>query len=84
MMSFYNPLTTVTNEDAKKQILYWYSHLKIPFYSAKNCYTKSPTPFHMWFLQKYLGVFIIFVTHCTKLATILRPNFHEEKTQKRI
>ena len=54
------------------------------FTLQKHCYTKSPTSFHMWFLQKYLGVFIIFVTHCTKLATILRPNFHEEKTQKRI
>ena len=37
----------------------------------------------MWFLQEYLEVFLVFDTHCTKLATILRPNFLEEKTQKR-
>ena len=38
----------------------------------------------MWFLQEYLEVFIVFDTHCAELATILRPNIHEKKTQKRI
>ena len=53
-------------------------------YEEKVDLTKSPASFSMWFLQKYLEVFLVFDTHCTKLATILRPNFLEEKTQKRI
>ena len=53
-------------------------------YKQKVKLTKSPASFKMWFLQEYLEVFIVFDTHCAELATILRPNIHEEKTQKRI
>ena len=56
----------------------------ILYHKQKVKLTKSPASFKMWFLQEYLEVFIVFDTHCVKLATILRPNFHEEKTQKRI